>query len=79
MDRPLIEEVFEKAGGRKKLQKSLRLSKQTMSDWVRSGVVPVKHCAAVQALTHIPLARLNPELDVRNAKHQLAANLAQEE
>lgn len=76
MDKSLIEQVFERAGGRDKLRRSLGLSKQTMSDWLRSGVVPVKHCAAVQAITQIPLARLNPELDVKAKKLSLRADKA---
>lgn len=65
MDTSAIEEVFERAGGRDQLRKSLRLSKQTMSDWKRRGEVPVKHCPAVHALTRIPLARLNPAFAVK--------------
>jgi hypothetical protein len=60
MSNSVIEEVFEKAGGRAVLRKSLRVSKQTLSDWKRTGLVPVKHCAAVHALTRISLSRLNP-------------------
>ena len=63
-----MEEVFEKAGGRKKLQRSLKLSKQTMSDWTRNDEVPLKHCAMVQAITKIPLARLNPAFAVKAPK-----------
>lgn len=59
MNKSLVDEVFEKAGGRAVLRKSLRVSKQTLSDWKRSGEIPVKHCAAVHALTRIPLATLN--------------------
>jgi Bacteriophage CI repressor helix-turn-helix domain. len=55
----LIQEVFQKAGGRRRLMASLGLSKQSMSDWVRRGEVPIKHCPKVHALTRIPLARLN--------------------
>jgi hypothetical protein len=64
MSNSVIEEVFEKAGGRAVLRKSLRVSKQTLSDWKRSGVVPVKHCPAVHALTRIALAKLNPQFAV---------------
>lgn len=60
MKKPLIEEVFAKAGGRAELRRSLGLSKQTMSDWAREGVVPIKHCPAVQRITGISLERLNP-------------------
>jgi DNA-binding transcriptional regulator YdaS (Cro superfamily) len=67
MSNPVIDEVFQKAGGRETLRKSLGLSKQTMSDWKRSGEVPVRHCPAVHALTRIPLTRLNPAFDVKAA------------
>ena len=71
-----MEEVFEKAGGRQKLRHSLAafygqarpFSKQTMSDWVRNREIPVKHCPAIQALTKIPLARLNPAFAVKAPK-----------
>lgn len=59
MSQGLIDEVFAKAGGRAALQESLKLSKQSMSDWVRNGEVPVHHCPKVHAITGIPLERLN--------------------
>ena len=60
----LIEDVFQKSGGRYKLRLSLGLSNQSMSDWVRSGVIPVHHVPTVHALTGIPMAQLNPCFDV---------------
>lgn len=65
---PLIEEVFEKAGGRQTLMSSLGLSKQSMSDWVRDGCVPVKHCLAVHLATGIAMERLNPALELAKAQ-----------
>lgn len=59
----LIDEVFEKAGGRETLRNSLGLSKQTMSDWKRFGYVPARHAAAVEAKTGIPRERLCPDFD----------------
>lgn len=64
MSNPVIEEVFEKAGGRSALRRSLGVSKQTLSDWKRKGEIPVKHCPAVHALTRIPLATLNQKFAV---------------
>lgn len=46
---------------------SLGLSKQSMSDWVRWGQVPLKHCPKVSAITHIPLAKLNPAFKVESS------------
>lgn len=66
--------MFAKAGGREVLQASLGLSKQSMSDWVRWGVVPVKHCPAVHVLTGIPMAQLNPELDLKAVKAKVKAD-----
>jgi DNA-binding transcriptional regulator YdaS (Cro superfamily) len=57
----LIDEVFEKAGGRQTLQDKLGLSKQTMSDWKRSGFVPARHAAQVEAITGISRERLCPK------------------
>lgn len=68
MDKPLMEEVFEKAGGRKRLQRSLKLSKQTMSDWVRNGEVSIPQCPMVHAITKIPLSRLNRAFAVKAPK-----------
>lgn len=59
----LIEHVFEKAGGRQALMSSLGLSKQSMSDWVRDGYVPLKHCLAVHLATGIAMEDLNPAFE----------------
>lgn len=56
--------MFEKAGGRHALMDSLELSKQSMSDWLREGHVPIKHCPKVHQLTGIPLEQLNPAFKV---------------
>ena len=61
MAKPVIDEVFEKAGGRSALQASLGLSKQTMSDWKRAGYVPARHAVEVEELTGIPRERLCPD------------------
>lgn len=68
MSKPVMDEVFEKAGGRQALQESLGapgkpLSKQTMSDWKRAGYVPAKHAPAVEKLTGISRKRLCPDFD----------------
>jgi len=60
MAKPVIDEVFEKAGGRTALRTSLGLSKQTMSDWKRAGYVPARHAVDVEGLTGIPRERLCP-------------------
>jgi DNA-binding transcriptional regulator YdaS (Cro superfamily) len=57
---PVITEVFKKAGGRKAVQEALGLSKQSLSDWRRNGVVPVRHCPLISRLTGVELERLNP-------------------
>lgn len=59
----VIDEVFEKAGGRQALRTSLGLSKQTMSDWGRFGYVPSRHAVAVENITGIPRERLCPSFD----------------
>lgn len=65
----LIDEVFEKAGGRAKLRQALLtpngkpISNQTMSDWKRSGRIPARHAVAVETLTGIPRERLCPDFD----------------
>lgn len=64
----LVEDVFAKAGGRRALQESLGLSKQSMSDWLREGCVPLKHCPKVHHLTGIPLEKLNPAFKVEKVR-----------
>lgn len=59
----LIDEVFEKAGGRQSLRRRLKLSKQSMSDWKRAGYVPARHAAAVEQITGIPRTRLCPKFE----------------
>lgn len=59
----VIDEAFEKAGGRQSLQDRLHLSKQTMSDWKRWGYVPARHAVAVEGLTGIPRERLCPDFE----------------
>jgi hypothetical protein len=79
MSNSVIDEVFQKAGGRTALRKSLGLSKQTMSDWVRKGEIPVAHCPAVHALTRIALSKLNPKFAVKASeirKHAKEATAA---
>ena len=66
VDKNLIDDVFEKAGGRQRLRQALGLSKQTMSDWARAGCVPAKHCAAVHAKTGISLKTLLRACDAKS-------------
>lgn len=63
MSKSVIDEVFEAAGGREALQKSLGVSKQTISDWKRWGHVSAKRAPAVEAITGIPRQRLCPYFD----------------
>jgi hypothetical protein len=65
MKKSLIDEVFEKAGGRAALRNSFDppLSKQTMADWKRQGFVPMKRAVTVERITGIPRAKLCPDFD----------------
>jgi hypothetical protein len=63
MTKSVIDEAFEKAGGREGLMKSLGVSKQTISDWKRWGRVSAKRAPAVEAITGIPRQRLCPGFD----------------
>ena len=56
----LIDDVFQKAGGRLKLRESLKLSNQSLQDWKRAGYVPARHAVAVESLTGIPRHVLCP-------------------
>jgi DNA-binding transcriptional regulator YdaS (Cro superfamily) len=68
---PAIEEAYEKAGGRKKVQESLGVTKATLSDWKKWGYVPVQSrsktcpnpCVALERLSGVSRARLNPNFD----------------
>ena len=63
---PLIDQVFQKAGGRQKLREALSkgrakpFSNQSLQDWKRNGYVPACHAVAVEGLTGIPRAKLCP-------------------
>ena len=61
MSKSVIDEVFDKAGGRKALMQSLGVSKQTISDWVRQGHVSAHRAAEVEKLTGIARERLAPK------------------
>lgn len=74
MDENLIDLVFEKAGGRDKLQQSLGLSKQSMSDWRRAGYVPARHAVAVEKLTRIPREQLCPDFEWGRKKKAVASD-----
>jgi DNA-binding transcriptional regulator YdaS (Cro superfamily) len=67
----VIDEAFEKAGGREALQKALGVSKQTLSDWKRWGHVSAARAVAVERITGIPRQRLCPSFDWGDAAPQL--------
>lgn len=60
---PAIAEAYLKAGGRKTVQQSLKVSKATLSDWLRSGSVPASRCGELEKLSKVSRRRLNPEFD----------------
>ena len=57
---PSIEEAYARAGGRKKVQESLRVTKATLSDWKRWGYVPVSRCPELERLSGVSRRKLNP-------------------
>jgi DNA-binding transcriptional regulator YdaS (Cro superfamily) len=59
----VIEEAFQKAGGREALRKALGVSKQTLSDWKRWGHVSAARAVAVERITGIPRKQLCPGFD----------------
>lgn len=63
MSNPAIEEAYLKAGGRKKVQESLRVTKATLSDWKRWGYVPVARCPDLERLSGVSRRKLNPDFD----------------
>jgi DNA-binding transcriptional regulator YdaS (Cro superfamily) len=60
---PAIEEAYEKAGGRKKVQESLGVTKATLSDWKKWGYVPVTRCPDLERISGVSRCRLNPDFD----------------
>ena len=60
---PAIAEAYEKAGGRKRVQESLRVTKATLTDWLRWGYVPVRRCPDLEKLSGVPRRKLNPKFD----------------
>lgn len=62
-DNPAIEEAYLKAGGRKKVQESLGVTKATLSDWKRAGHVPAGRCGELERLSGVSRRRLYPDFD----------------
>lgn len=60
---PAIEEAYAKAGGRKKVQQSLKVTKATLSDWKRWGYVPAPRCGDLEKLSGVSRRKLNPHFD----------------
>lgn len=58
-----IEEAYSKAGGRRKVQESLKVSKQTLCDWKRWGYVPKDRCGDLERLSGVSRRKLNPHFD----------------
>lgn len=57
----IIDDAYSRAGGRAVVQEKLGVSKQTLTDWKRTGRVPPKHAANLEALSGIPREQLSPE------------------
>jgi DNA-binding transcriptional regulator YdaS (Cro superfamily) len=60
---PAIEEAYAKAGGRKRVQESLGVTKASLSDWLRAGYVPVTRCPDLERLSGVSRVKLNPKFD----------------
>lgn len=57
---PAIAEAYQAAGGRKKVQESLKVTKATLSDWLRWGYVPVPRCPDLERISGVSRKKLNP-------------------
>lgn len=60
---PAIADAYQKAGGRRLVQASLRVSKASLSDWLRWGYVPVLRCPELEKLSGVSRRKLNPVFD----------------
>jgi DNA-binding transcriptional regulator YdaS (Cro superfamily) len=60
---PAIEDAYLKAGGRKRVQESLGVTKGSLSDWKRWGYVPVNRCPELERLSGVSRRKLNPIFD----------------
>lgn len=58
-----IADAYLKAGGRKKVQASLKVTKASLTDWLRQGYVPVKQCPALEKLSGVSRRKLNKDFD----------------
>ena len=65
---PAIDEAYLKAGGRKKVQESLGVTKATLTDWKRSGRVPPGRAGELEKLSRVSRRRLCPDFDWGPAK-----------
>lgn len=63
MSNPAIEEAYAKAGGRKRVQETLGVTKASLSDWIRSGRVPANRCVELEQLSGVSRRKLNPDFN----------------
>lgn len=73
---PAIAQAYQQAGGRQRVQASLKVTKATLSDWLRSGVVPVKRCGELEKISRVSRRKLNPEFDWGPVKVKAEAEAA---
>jgi DNA-binding transcriptional regulator YdaS (Cro superfamily) len=63
MQNPELTAFLEVRGMQASVAASLGVSKQTVNDWKRNGVVPSHHAAAFEALSKIPRTTLCPDFN----------------
>jgi DNA-binding transcriptional regulator YdaS (Cro superfamily) len=71
---PSIADAYVKAGGRKRVQESLEVTKASLSDWLRQGYVPVPRCPDLERLSGVSRRKLNPSFDWGPARQKAKAN-----
>lgn len=76
---PDIAVAYQTAGGRKKVQESLGVTKATLTDWLRWGYVPVARCPDLERLSGMSRRKLNPKFDWGPVRAPRAAKVARAE
>jgi DNA-binding transcriptional regulator YdaS (Cro superfamily) len=59
----VIEQAYEAAGGRKKVQQELGVTKGTLSDWKRWGYCPANRAADLERISGISRRLLCPQFN----------------
>lgn len=58
-----LERAIKNLGNQTKLSQLLDVHKSNISQWKKSGLVPMKHCIEIEKVTGISRKKLNPSVN----------------